>query len=721
MSLAVPRSPGFPLLRAARGPSRPAWLLEDRLVRCVAAGLAAYVAVYFTLGLVLAPNGPAATVLMEYVYLVPELAAVVLLAAASRVSRRCPWFWRFAALAMLGELLGDATWALYAEWLGEPPMPSPADAFYLAQAVFLVLAVGAAFALVRPRWRDLVDLAIPFGAVLFAVYEFVLEPQLTAGVDVATALSVSECVLTVLAALLFTAFLSASRDVPASVGLVYASVAVQAVCYPVYAYAVSVGLWNTTSWIYTGWQVSAALLILAALVRLRRGEPVARPVSEERDIRVWLITSGLLVVFGAVALRPDGMHLNGESPWVALLAIAVVLVRLHQTVHQRGRLAADLRAAVAEQTRLATTDPLTDVGNRRAFDEMLHRAAAEAASRDAELALLIVDIDHFKRVNDGYGHPAGDETLRQVVDRLRRGVRPADVLARIGGEEFALLLHASSAELALLAERCRALISGEPFMAEGQAIHLTASVGGASWPDDATSAEGLAQVADRALYEAKRRGRNRVHVGAAGVTVRSLPMPESSVLSFLQGLADQLDREQSEDEHSLAMLELSARLCDALRLAPARRRRCLTAARLHDIGKLGIPAAILTKQGPLSAHEWVVMREHVRIGVDLLERCAETRDIAQIVGDHHERPDGRGYPAGKSGDEISLEARIIAVADAWTAMLANRPYRPALTVEQARTQLVAGRGSQFDEVVVDALVRILDAEPDRLAQVNRAA
>jgi putative nucleotidyltransferase with HDIG domain len=182
------------------------------------------------------------------------------------------------------------------------------------------------------------------------------------------------------------------------------------------------------------------------------------------------------------------------------------------------------------------------------------------------------------------------------------------------------------------------------------------------------------------------------------------------VLRYLEGLADEVDLHHREPGLSLAMLELAAKLCEALGLDPPQRRRCLVAARLHDIGKIGVPKRILGKAGPLTDEEWSVMREHVRLGVDMLLRCPETRDAAAVVADHHERPDGRGYPAGKSGAEISVEAGIVSVLDAWTAMLAEAPYKRRRSPQEAERELLSGRGTQFDVHVVDALLRIVHAE-----------
>jgi two-component system, cell cycle response regulator len=179
------------------------------------------------------------------------------------------------------------------------------------------------------------------------------------------------------------------------------------------------------------------------------------------------------------------------------------------------------------------------------------------------------------------------------------------------------------------------------------------------------------------------------------------------VLSHLQRLADDLDRRQGRDGHSHAVAIWARQLTTRLELSTDVGARVVTAARLHDIGKLGLPDSILTKPGPLAEHEWEVMREHPIRGARMLAQIPSLSEVAPIVRDHHERPDGLGYPAGKSGAELRIEPRIVAVCDAWAAMRARGPGRMALSVEEARTELIQGQSSQFDYGVARAFLDLL--------------
>jgi two-component system, cell cycle response regulator len=702
--------------RFAAAKRRARDVLDDRLLRVASIAGGIYIACYLILTLTLPETSLAAKLVVDVVYLVPETAAVVTLTLAARRSVRASSFWYMAALAVAFTLVGDVNWAVYDLVLGKPPSPSAGDLAYTAAPIILVVTFLLAFRRLRPRLRDVPDLVIPLAAVTFAVYHLVVAPQLDAGLSAVTIPSVTQSLAYVAAALLGTWIVSGHRRLPVALHLFYWSVVALAVSYPLYAYAVSVSSWQRVNWIYTGWQLAFVLATLAGLCVLRLGEPAQPPVAVESDVNATLLSGGLALVLGSIAISSHAGRIHPAALLIASLTVLIVTVRLHQIVRQRSRLAADLAASLAQQNRLATTDPITDIPNKRAFDHVLRAVISAAAQTGDQVGLLALDLDNFRRINDGYGRLVGDELLRLVAKRLHGAIRAQDTLARIGGEEFAVLSpRVDESALVELAERCRVTIACEPFHLEAHTIRLTSAIGAAVYPADARDPEVLLQIAFRALTQAKQHGGDRVHAGPRGVHIRCLPVPDTTAYRMLESLADQLDAEQAEQEHSLAMLDLAGQLADRLHLSTDQRRRCLLAARFHDVGKVGIPARILTKPGRLSDAEWEVMREHVRIGVELLARCAETRDIAAIVGQHHERPDGHGYPNALTGEQIVIEAAIISTADSWTAMLADRAYHGAMSREQAKAELVAGRGSQFHPDVVDALLELVDEEDAQCA------
>jgi diguanylate cyclase (GGDEF)-like protein/putative nucleotidyltransferase with HDIG domain len=355
---------------------------------------------------------------------------------------------------------------------------------------------------------------------------------------------------------------------------------------------------------------------------------------------------------------------------------------------------------------LAEHDPLTGLRNRRDFEPRIGRWMDGGRS----LALLVCDLDHFKRVNDSLGHESGDEVLRRFSEILRRCTRGSDVPTRVGGEEFAVMLPGADAKAALaVAERLRMAVR-EDFAAFP--VPISVSVGVAVRDVELTEAPGLLRAANRALYAAKRLGRDRCVVYHAETLsllddLRDAGSASADQLAAAMLLAETLDlRDVSTARHSQTVGRLSELIARELGWETRSVERVRAAGVLHDIGKLGISDKILHKPGPLTEDERREIRRHPEIGARILEH-AHLRDIASWVLRHHERVDGRGYPNGIAGGDIPAEARVLAVADAYEAMTADRPYRPALPRSTAEAELREGAGTQFDAAVVDALLRAL--------------
>ena len=376
-----------------------------------------------------------------------------------------------------------------------------------------------------------------------------------------------------------------------------------------------------------------------------------------------------------------------------------------------------------EALRLAKTDPLTGLGNHRAFQEFLIEHIGEAGESRAPLTLILADIDHFKEVNDRFGHQAGDAVLTRVADRLRVH---GDSF-RLGGDEFALVLAAGADEGAAVA---RAIVASVRTVEADGAGHVTASVGYASLQSDGDTADALFAAADSALYNAKNAGRDQAHrfqpnvFDLASVRRRSSDAAQlraARALANAMEVADRLrDTPHEEVEaatHSNRVSELAGRLAFRLGLSADVIVLVRLAAQVHDIGKLSVPIEILTKTESLGEEEWRTLREHPEMGRRMLDSLG-VGAVADRVLHQHERWDGTGYPSGLAGEDIPLPARIIFVADAFDAMTSIRPYRQPLSVDAALAELIGCSGSQFDPTVVDALVAELAeaAEP-----ITRAA
>jgi len=371
-----------------------------------------------------------------------------------------------------------------------------------------------------------------------------------------------------------------------------------------------------------------------------------------------------------------------------------------------------VRRLIDQLTDAARTDPLTELLNRRGFAQRLDLEFSRATRTDRPFSVLIADCDRFKLINDRLGHDGGDQALRRISAALQDAARRIDTIARIGGEEFAILLPLTDEHDAYLAaERLREKLAET--VPGTDAPTLTMSFGVASFPAHAQSPDALMRAADEALYAAKALGRNQSVVHSKeieGILSREVGEQGGAQtrLATVVGLAEALDlRDPSTARHSETVGRYSRAMASALGLDLHRVDRVRLAGVLHDIGKVAVPDAILIKPGPLSETEWAHMRRHPEIGARILSG-RELADVREWVLAHHERPDGRGYPAGLSQNEIPLEARIVAVADAYEAMTSDRPYRAGMSPDLAREQLREGAGSQFDARVTDAFLQLLD-------------
>ncbi len=355
--------------------------------------------------------------------------------------------------------------------------------------------------------------------------------------------------------------------------------------------------------------------------------------------------------------------------------------------------------------RRAMTDPLTELVNHRAFHEQLRAEVARARRYGRRAALVLLDLDGFKAVNDRDGHQAGDEVLRAVARSLTELVRESEVVGRLGGDEFGVLLPETGAAGAqATAERMRRAIERLP---EARAYGVTASAGvtDVAQADDATE---LVRLADGALYWSKLRGRNLVtvydpdHVRELSAQERADRLAQSHVLGAVRVLARLIDlKDAPTSQHSERVADLASLLAAELGWTPEACGQLREAALVHDVGKVVIPTALLAKPRELTPDEFDLMKEHAAIGAEIASEALDA-DQARWIREHHERPDGTGYPAGLAGEAISLGGRILAFADGWDVMTSDRPYKPAKDPQSALAECRTLAGAQFDAAVLGA-------------------
>jgi diguanylate cyclase (GGDEF)-like protein len=395
-----------------------------------------------------------------------------------------------------------------------------------------------------------------------------------------------------------------------------------------------------------------------------------------------------------------------QSPFYAI-ALAGPLIAV--ILHQRSTYEA------LHAMRLAQTDPLTGLGNKRHFEDQLQTKLETSEQTRLPLSIVMLDLDNFKQVNDRYGHPAGDKVLSYVGSRLRE----SGEAFRLGGDEFAIVLpgHGEEAARRVGDKLVRDLEVAD--IGVGDTVSFSAGV--ATFPQHGIEADDLVRVADIALYWAKDEGKNRVRVFR----------PEMPMLTQLQRLANDPDRTArleaaaalagAVDDRDAYVGGHSQRVGDyaaavAARLAfPADEVELIRlAGKLHDLGKLAIPEEILRKKGSLTESEREVLERHPQIGQNMLDPLG-IEPVASWVLHHHERWDGSGYPGNLAGERIPIGARIIFAADSFDAMTSERVYRAALSFAEAAEELRRCAGSQFDPAVVSALLAEIEADERRVS------
>lgn len=410
------------------------------------------------------------------------------------------------------------------------------------------------------------------------------------------------------------------------------------------------------------------------------------------------------------------------------------LMRVIGHTLEKHRLKGEVNQAMEKMADMSVRDDLTGLFNRRYMNELLEREFSRAQRYGNDLACLLIDMDFFKQINDSYGHIFGDVVLKQFSEMLMENVRETDVCFRYGGEEFLVLLPNTDLEGACnTAEKLRSAVEKFTFSDEKMAANATISIGGVSFkthhPADVRS---MLAYADKALYRAKAEGRNRVMVylekmedGPAGETASVdtvyfrermaliLEKTKKASLNSLTLLFEQLGAGRFKDHNrrSLAQIEW---LGQKMRLPGAVVETIKRAAMMHDHLKILLPESVLSKEAPLNGEERAYIENHAAMLAELTRLFEFFRNEREILLYHQERYDGTGYPGGLKGEQIPLGARIFAIADAVTAMMSERPYRPSLTGPQIIEELTANAGTQFDPDLIDLFLDALEGNPSSI-------
>ena len=462
----------------------------------------------------------------------------------------------------------------------------------------------------------------------------------------------------------------------------------------------------------------------------------------ERLLEVLLAAAAGAALMAAVAWIAGSRHMRGVAraldsmrrgeAWPDLAERGVAADR------QMAKALNAVAAALVQVETRASRDRLTGVANRETLLAALITAVEHSRQTGAMLCVAFVDVDRFKAINDSYGHASGDAVLRQLAELVSVSIRAGDLVGRYGGEEFMIILpDTNPADARQVAERLRGVIMRSSLrIAAGREVRTTVSIGIAAGAGAELRLDALVAEADAAMYLAKSRGRNQTQVfadlGADAPLIATRASADrhemaSAIgqwagMTAIEALASVLAPQPGHRGRPSDMIAAMATgLAARVGVPDAEIDQIRIASLLHDLGKLAIPQDILDNPEPLNDSEWQTVTEHPRIGEMVIEQATSLRDAIPTVLHHHERYNGTGYPEGLKGRAIPLGARIVAIADAYHAMVHDRPYQTARPHEQALTELQRQAGIQFDPDLVAAFCELYRDEvpADGLEEVYR--
>ncbi len=431
---------------------------------------------------------------------------------------------------------------------------------------------------------------------------------------------------------------------------------------------------------------------------------LSRPVSQQQEVRSDALATASLCLRGTVigTLTVAGKVGRNDFTSGDLKLLHGIAALAGPALHH-----AKLYEIVRRQ---ADTDALTGVLNHRLIQDRLREELERSQRYEHPLSIAIIEIDQLKLFYDLYGHAAANNLLVLTADLIRSVIRAIDIVGASGEDKFIVVLPETNAAGAWsLGERLAATSKACEVVVEGTRLALSLSIGLASYPEHAITKHSLITTAEEALAEAKASGGGALR--CARETAANPLAWDGSTFSVLQGLVRAVDvKDHYTQEHSEVVTDAALLLGQQLKLSEETLHALRIAGLLHDVGKIGIPDHILKKPGKLTNEEYEIMKHHVVLSEMIIKGVPHLDDVLDAVAHHHERFDGRGYPHGKQADAIPLLGRIMAIADAYSAMCMDRPYRKGLSWEQARAELERGSGSQFDPRLVPLFIQAMETK-----------
>ncbi len=437
--------------------------------------------------------------------------------------------------------------------------------------------------------------------------------------------------------------------------------------------------------------------------------------------------TGFLAVFSPRE-EPKDSEINFLNLFARQIELAITIANLFETVKKQ-----------------AVTDPLTELFNRRFYEDALAREAKRALRLNQPFTLISLDLDKLKHINDMYGHSAGDAAIKAVARVINKNSRSVDVPSRIGGEEFAIILPGGDSQGGLVAaERIRASLEAEPVEIVGK---ITASIGVATFIEQTSNPDELVEIADKAMYFAKQNGRNQVKLAEAADEIswqevavdafvqildnHKIPFSESmandlykklqtnqekasgsSTKDLLCNVVDTISKSyapQHQEGITKAKVQLASAIAKRFDLSKGDVDKLKIAMLLYDIGNIMLPNDLLKKTSPLTDDEKATITKHpIYAAQEILKPISHVSNIIPIIEHHHESWDGTGYPSRKKGDDIPLISQIILIVDSYYAMTSDRPYRKAYSEAEAVNEIKKSRGKKYSEELTDEFVHAIE-------------
>lgn len=367
-----------------------------------------------------------------------------------------------------------------------------------------------------------------------------------------------------------------------------------------------------------------------------------------------------------------------------------------------------------DMKRLTITDELTGVFNQRHFHNILENEIRNSAKNNNSIGLILIDVDNFRMYNDLYGHHFGDTILINTASILKKIIGTEFPIYRFGGDEFAILIKNNGLQsLELMAKNIydNYLELKDEYYSDSISSKITFSIGLSEYPYISNSKEELVSHANMALYQAKNKGEDKVsfYQDIMLQVGKNMKSDQQQMVGVFKGLLSTIvAKDKYTFGHCERVSSYAVMIGEAMRLGFKEIQYLLHSGLLHDIGKIELPKSVLNKIGRLSDDEFALIRLHPVHSAIILEPLSVIdSNIIDYVKHHHERYDGRGYPDGLKGEEISLGARILCVADSFDAMVSDRPYRKSMTIEEAFKELELCSGSQFDPKITRVFINLM--------------